>query len=163
MKKIIAALLIASFSFNSFAQFSLSCPEIYQRIVQKKEARKSSSNVSSGAGAVFIAVPVTPVSVGIFVGIGALLAYKSYANGKEMRAIRISNEDSRQFNKFVKKLQKKINPDITADEVHGIVEEGFNDGVYCQNFPDLYTEGDIKRHVKNILVERYPKEAAGKQ
>lgn len=157
MKKLIIASILSMFSLNSFANFSLSCPEIYQKIIVHQEIKQNrlgdvSSNLSALSLMSLIAVPELGLAL-----MGASLASGAYGNipTKEQRAMSLTQEGSRQIKRFTKKLQKNIDVGITEDEVIGIIDEGLNSGLYCSNFPDLYSRREIKKHVRTVLIGRY--------
>jgi hypothetical protein len=157
MKKIIIASLLSVFSLNSFADFSLSCPEIYQKILtdkeMKKEAASKLSNRLSGLSLVgLIAMPEVGLAL-----IGASLVSGTYSAipSKEERAMSLVEEGSRQLERLTKDIQKNISKDITEQEVLGVIQEGLDSGLYCQNFPELYGRRDIKKQVTSELKVRY--------
>lgn len=157
MKKIIIASLLTVFSFNSFAQFSLSCPEIYQKTftakeIKKNKASKLSNNFSTLSLLGLIAMPEVGLTL-----IGASLVAGTYSviPSKEDRALRLADEGSKQLKRLTKKLQNKVNADITEEEVLRTVQEGLDSGEFCRNFPDLYSARDIKKYVTNVMKTNY--------
>lgn len=157
MKKLMLIAALSVFSFNSFAEFSLSCPDIYQRTmlakeVKKRKAGKIANNLGTGAFFVSLGAPV--VGVAMLVPTLGLSIY-SDAPSKEERVLRILQDGNRHLVKLTKKLRKNVSTDISAEEVLGIVRDGLDSGLFCQDFPHIYTPSDVKEHVEEVLKEKY--------
>lgn len=157
MKKLIIASILTVFSFNSFAQFSLSCPEIYQKIlihkdIKKDKASKLSNNFSGLSILGLMAMPEVGLTL-----IGASIVAGTYSiiPSKEERVMNLAEEGSKQLERLTKKLQKKINAEITEEEVLRIVQQGLDSGYFCKDFPELYSAQDIKKHVTNVMKANY--------
>lgn len=157
MKKLVLIGMLSTFSFNSFAQFSLTCPEIYERIMISKEIKKNKvgnlgEELSVGGFLMGLGAP----AVGLTILAGSVGA-SVYANTKsrEERVMELKEEGSRELKKLTRKLQKKISSDITSEEIMEIVQGGLTDGLYCQNFPEIANKKFVERHVQMILREKY--------
>jgi len=157
MKKIIIASLLTIVSFNALADFSLSCPEIYQKILVHKEMKKNragnlSSNFSGFSALGLIAFPELGLTL---MGASIVAGTYSVIPSKEDRAMRLAEEGSKQLKRLTKKLKTKISPNITEEDVLRTVQQGLDSGFFCRNFPDLYSASDIKNHVTNVLKAQY--------
>jgi hypothetical protein len=157
MKKLIIASLLTVFSFNSFAQFSLSCPEIYQKTFNHKEIKKErasdlSQNFSTASLLGLVALPEIGLAL-----IGASLVSGTYSviPSTEARVLSLVDEGSRQLRRLTKKLQKNVNKDISEQEVLAVIQQGLESGLFCQNFPDLYNARQVKKHVTNVMRSNY--------
>lgn len=157
MKKLILVSALAIFSFNSFAQFSLSCPEIYQKTLVAKEIKKSkAAKIASNAGKVaFVTSFGLPiVGLALFAPAAALGIY-SEIDSKEQRVMRLADEGSHELAKLSWKLQKKINSNISEEEIMVIVKDHLESGFYCQDFPHLFSPKEVKEHVEAVLKQKY--------
>lgn len=157
MKKLMVIAALSIFSFNSFAEFSLSCPDIYQKTMLSKEAKKrKAGRIGSdlGKGAFFISLGAPAVGLALLVPAAGLQVYSDLPS-KEERVLGVLEEGNRQLVKLTKKLQKKVSSDVTADEIIGIVRDGLESGQFCQDFPHIYSPSDVKEHVEAVLKSKY--------
>ncbi len=157
MKNFILASLLTAFSFNAFSSSSLSCHEMYIKTMNHKNKIKNKVDRinNSSPGLLLVVSAVNPVA-GITY-LGAAIGAEIYATtpSKEEKILRLSSESSKKLDRFVKKLQKEISCEITENEVKAIISEGLESGVYCQDFPVLYSVKDVKNHVKRQLIQKY--------
>ena len=157
MNKLMVIAVLSIFSFNSFADFSLSCPEIYQKTMLAKEAKKRKAGRIGnqlGQGSFFVALAAPAVGVAMLVPTIGLSVYSNSAS-KEERVLNILEEGNRHLVKLTKKLRKNVNTDISADEVLKIVTDGLESGLFCQDFPHIYSPSEVKDHVEDVLKEKY--------
>ncbi len=158
MKKAFITLTLASlFSVNAFAEFSLTCPEMYERTIIAKERKKERAGDTAntlGWGMLLFSFGAAPVAVGLLLPTVALSVY-SEANPKEAKVVDLSYEGSRRLERLTKKARKKINSKIDQEEIAQIVQEGMSSGLYCQGFPHLYTPKEVKEHVLRTLEMKY--------
>lgn len=157
MKKLMIATVLSIFTVNAFADFSLSCPDIYQKTMQSKNSKKRKAGrvghdlgqsafiISFGAPVVGLALLAPSVGLSIY----------SELPSKEEKILRITEEGNRHLLKFTKHLQKKISSDITSEEVIGIVRDGLDSGLFCQDFPELYSPSEVKDHVRDVMKLKY--------
>lgn len=156
MKKLYLFSLLTVFSFNAMAGFSLTCPEIYERTMQAKEARKTNAGYKSQvltANGLLLGAWFPHIGIALMAGALGGTIYSAIP-AKESKVIDLSEGD-RQLERFTKKLQKKISSDISENEVMDIIKEGLESGLYCQNFPDLANRREVKRHVRSVLSLKY--------
>jgi hypothetical protein len=157
MKNFILASLLTAFSLNAFSSSSLSCQEMYIKTMNHKNKIKNKVDRinNSSPGLLLVVSAVNPVA-GITY-LGAAIGAEIYATtpSKEEKILRLSSESSKKLDRFVKKLQKDISCEITENEVKAIISEGLDSGVYCQDFPVLYSVKDVKNHVKRQLIQKY--------
>ena len=157
MKKFILLTTLSLFSLNSFADFSLSCPDIYQRIMHSKEVKKrKAARVAHdlGNGAFFMSLGSPVIGLSLLVPTLGLSIYSDLPS-KEERVLRITEEGNRHLIQFTKHLQNKISSDITSDEVLGVIRDGLDSGLFCQDFPHIYSAGEVKDHVKSVMKSKY--------
>lgn len=157
MKKFVFMALLSTISFNSFAQFSLSCPEIYERIMVSKEIKKKKVGDMTddvGLGGLLIGLSAPGVGLGILAGAVGMSVYSELPS-REEKVLAMKEEGSRQLQRFTKSLQKKVSSDISSEEVLEIIKDGLESGVYCRNFPHLANRSDVKEHVREILKLKY--------
>jgi hypothetical protein len=157
MKNFMLASLLTAFSFNAFSSSTLSCHEMYIKTMNHKNNIKNKVNrINNSSPGLLIVVPsINPVA-GLAL-LGAAIGAEIYATtpSKEEKILKLSSESSKKLDRFVKKLQKDISCEITENEVKAIISEGLESGVYCQDFPVLYSVKDVKKHVKRQLVQKY--------
>lgn len=159
MKKTLITLTMATlFSVNAFAEFSLTCPQMYARTIISKEIKKHKAGqlgaeLSMGALVTSFGGSA-PVTLGLLLPAVALTIY-SDTDSREQKVMDLSNEGSRRLAKLEKKAKKKINKDITKEEIASIVEEGLVSGTFCSDFPHLYTPGEVKDYVMKSLKMKY--------
>lgn len=150
MRTLLISAFIMLLSSNSFAQSSFSCREIYQRTASHKlDVRESydfaiygeSTLYVSGAGFV-----IHPVFAAITV---ALIATQIYSGStpKEQKILEAGNDASGFSRRLLKKLQKKVSANIAMSDIARYIEEGFDSGELCSNFPKLYSKSDVKKMV----------------
>lgn len=157
MKKFVFMAVLSAISFNSFAQFSLSCPEIYERVMISKEIKKKKIGDLTddiGLGGLLIGLSTPGVGLGIMAGAVGMSIYSELPS-REEKVLAMKEEGSRQLQKFTKSLQKKVSSDITSEEIMEIVKDGLESGVYCRNFPHLASRSEVKEHVREILKLKY--------
>lgn len=77
------------------------------------------------------------------------------APNKEERALRMLDEATRAQTRFVEKMQKKISPEVTQEEIENLIIEGFDTGLFCSSVPKLYSATKIKKYVQKKLEQRY--------
>jgi uncharacterized membrane protein YjfL (UPF0719 family) len=157
MKKFVLIAALSAFSFNSFAQFSLTCPEIYERIIISKQIKKNKvGNLTNdiGLGGLLIGLSAPTVGLSILAGAVGMSVYIELPS-REEKVLVLKEEGSRQLKRLTKNLQKKISSEISPDEVMQIIQEGLESGRYCQNFPDLAKRKEVKRHVSSVLSLKY--------
>lgn len=157
MKKLVLITILSAISFNSFAQFSLSCPEMYQKTMVAKEIKKDRAyklgmNTNRVAFVTSFGLPV--VGLALFAP-GVALNIYSAIDSKEDRVLRLADEGSRELAKLSKKLQKKINSNISEEEILEIVKENLDSGLFCQDFPHLFSPKEVKDHVEAVLRQKY--------
>ncbi len=157
MKKLIAVGLLSLFTLNAFADFSLSCPEIYVRTVNAKEkSREKAHRVANEMNTtVFVSAFVNPVLFLSLAGTTVGLELYSASSSREEKVTRLMNEGDKHLLKLTKKLQKNISPDISKEEVLDLVREGLNSGLFCQKFPHLYSLKEMKQHLEISLKAKY--------
>lgn len=157
MKKLILFSALSVFSFNSFADFSLSCTEIYARTMHAKDAKKRRAErvANDFKAASFITTLGAPI-VGVSL-LAPAIGLDIYASidSKEEKVLDLANEETRRLNRFAKSLRKKISTDITSEEIVDLVAHGLTSGEFCQDFPHLYSPKDVKRYVQAKLKEKY--------
>ena len=158
-KSFIAFTLMSLFSFSAFADFSLTCPEMYARTIHKKHRSKKKldhlSNDLAAAAFVTSFGGSVPFTLGLLLP-AITLDLIAGAKPKEEKVLDLAEEGSRRLSRLTKKAQKKISKDITQEEISDIVLEGLVAGTYCQDFPDLYSPSDVKEHVMWKLRNKYP-------
>jgi len=170
MKKIIFGILAGLFLLTSLAQAQeakqYTCASIYTQINANKLLKEEKYNrnfnerkgdtswngamtfaivVAAIANPVFLVAALTPAAVSIIVNLPS----------QEERVLRLRDESTKQFTRFVGRLQNHISPDITAKEVESIIENGFNSGEYCKNLPNLHSPMDIRKDVRKTLKAKY--------
>jgi hypothetical protein len=158
MKKLMLIGIISVFSFHSFAQFSLTCPEIYERVmiskqIQKKKASDLADDLSLGGLLIGLTAPAVGLGI-LATSAGAFIYGESMS--KEERVLALKEEGSRQLEKLTKKLRKKISSEITSDEILEIIQGGLVDGLYCRDFPKLASKRVVEDHVSETLKLKYP-------
>jgi hypothetical protein len=157
MRKITLAVVLATLSFSSFAEFSLNCPEIYARLVShKNEQRDKAGRVGDQIGkAALVSAFVNPIISGsLFVPVIGIRIFEM-TSSKEDRVQMLMEDGTGQLRRLTKKMQKRISSDITSEEISGIIKEGLESGQYCMDFPDIYSPKDVKKHVEEVLKEKY--------
>jgi hypothetical protein len=157
MKNFILASLLTAFSFNAFSSSSLSCHEMYIKTMNHKNKIKNKvDRINNSSPGLLIVVPAINPVAGLAL-LGAAIGAEIYATtpSKEEKILKLSSESSKKLDRFVKKLQKDISCEITENEVKAIISEGLESGVYCQDFPVLYSVKDVKNHVRRQLIQKY--------
>ena len=157
MKKFLLACLSLSFTFNVFASSSLSCHEMYIKTMNHKNIKKEKvDRINNASPGLLIVVPAINPVAGLTL-LGAAIGAEIYAStpSKEEKILRMASEGSKKLDRFIKKLQKDISCEISENEVKAIISEGLESGVYCQDFPVLYSVKDVKDHVKRQLIQKY--------
>lgn len=157
MKKFILISALSIFSMNSFAGFSLTCPEIYQRVMVAKEIKKDKASrvaYATNAAALVSSLSIPVIGV-VMLAPGVALNIYSAIDSKEDRILRLSKEGGRELSRLTKKLQKSINANISEEEVMEVVQQGLESGHYCVAFPDLFTPKEVKEHVEKVLEYKY--------
>jgi hypothetical protein len=157
MKNFMLASLLTAFSFNAFSSSTLSCHEMYIKTMNHKNKIKNKiDRMNNASPGLLIVVPAINPVAGLTL-LGAALGAEIYATtpSKEEKILKLSSESSKKLDRFVKKLQKDISCEITESEVKAIISEGLESGVYCEDFPNLYSVQDVKKHVKRQLIQKY--------
>jgi hypothetical protein len=157
MKNFILASLLTAFSFNAFSSSSLNCHEMYIKTMNHKNKIKNKiDSINNASPGLLIVVPAINPVAGLTL-LGAALGAEIYATtpSKEEKILRLTSESNKKLDRFVKKLQKDISCEISENEVKAIIIEGLDSGVYCQDFPVLYSVRDVKNHVKRQLILKY--------
>ncbi|MFP5386947.1 MAG: hypothetical protein ACLGHN_12770 [Bacteriovoracia bacterium] len=158
MKKAILFTILSIFSMNSFASFSLSCPEIYKRIIDSKTLKKEKAETtgyylnSFALSASAMGAPL--VTAALSIPAIVLISYSSFTP-REEKALAYAEEDSRALIRLTKKLQKKIHPDIHEQEIIELVQNGLDSGEFCMDFPDLMSPREVRKYVESQLREKY--------
>ena len=156
-KSFITIALVSLFSVNAFAEFSLSCPEMYARTIISKERKKDKAARLShdlSVGAFITSFGAAPVAAGLLLPAVALSIY-SGADSREQKVLDLADEGSRRIAKLEKKAKKKISKDITQEEIADIVSEGLISGTFCREFPHLYTPSEVKDYVMRSLKQKH--------
>ncbi len=151
------ASLLAVFSFHAFSSSSLSCHEMYIKTMNHKNKIKNKvDRINNSSPGLLIVVPAINPVAGLTL-LGAAIGAEIYATtpSKEEKILRLTSESNKKLDRFVKKLQKDISCEITENEVKAIIIQGLDSGVYCQDFPVLYSVKDVKNHVKRQLIQKY--------
>lgn len=157
MKKFTFAVLMSALSFNSFAEFTLNCPEIYARLVSHKEERREKvGRVGDQLGrAALISAFVNPIVSGsLFVPVLGIRIFEA-TSSQEQRVQNLMEEGTGQLRRLTKRMQKKYSSDISSEEISAIINQGLVSGQFCLDFPDIYTPKDVKKHVEEVLKDRY--------
>lgn len=161
--KFSAIFLALIISFSSLASDlgpqSLTCAEIYAQELQKKTEYKQriyqrGADIYVGSLGLMVFGRVELVAAALAIG-GGMSLYGSI-EPNEQKVMDLQQEGSKILRKLVKKMQKKINPNITQEEVISIISSNIESGLYCQDYPKLYTARKISKHVEKILREQYP-------
>lgn len=156
-----ALALVTFFSANAFAEFSLTCPEMYERTILSKERKKDKASKLSydlgTAGFIISFGGSVPVTVGLLLPAVALSVYAG-ADSREQKVFDLADEGSKRLARLEKQARKKINKNINQEEIAAIVEEGLTSGVFCRQFPHLYTPKQVKNHVLSSLKMKYLKQ-----
>ncbi len=159
MKKIIFILMIC-LSLGIQAQTpSPTCRELYASAAEK-EMKQEKWILDKGAIAYGLTLPAM-FTGNIFIVSGFLLTgsvmvgYSKLYDAREIRVKDLQIEGSRRLKRFTKRMKKIISPAIEQEEIIEIINEGLESGLFCENAPKLASPGDIKSHVKSVLIERY--------
>ncbi len=98
------------------------------------------------------AAPAVMVGGTVLLGATGYVGAKLAQNGvrhlvgtREERALALQDEASKQYERFVKKVQKHV-PSATEKEIEHLVEKGFYTGEFCRDY-DLMTFREIKKNV----------------
>jgi len=75
---------------------------------------------------------------------------------KEERALRLEKETSRQLARFTSRMQRKISPVVTQEEISEIIQSGFDRGDFCKDISKLAGPAKIRKYVKAELKRRDP-------
>lgn len=173
MKKLVLVLIAGLFLLTSLAHAQeakqYTCSSIYTQIFAKKHSRELNYNykfnrnqgdtstngfltillftasAATGSLPIVLAATLTPT----------IISFIMNAPSKEERALRLRDETSKQFTRFVARMQNKVSANITAEEVEEVIQSGFNSGVYCDNLPDLANPRQIRKYAKDVLKTRY--------
>jgi hypothetical protein len=158
MKFIVMTALITILSSNSYANFSLSCPQIYEKVMVSKNIKKNKAeNIGyqlNGAGVVMSLGGAPLLTALLLLPASGLIVYSAFSP-KEEKVLNLAEESSHELEKLTKKLRKEIHPDITEQDILSIVEEGLVSGTFCWDFPKLKGPKQIRKHVAEILKEKY--------
>jgi hypothetical protein len=155
--KITFILPLLLFTFNSFAKESLTCLEIYQKIAVEKQIKKKHASDTAyqlGSGALITAFLNPFVSLGFMAGSAGLSIYAG-RDPRESKALDMRDDEGHVIHRLARKYQREISCDITAFEIMSIVNEGFESGQFCENFPKLYSDKDVRRFLARTLRERH--------
>ena len=157
-KTIFAFALMSFFSVSAFAEFSLTCPEMYARTIISKERRDNKNKKLAhdlyGGSIVAMFTGSAPLTLGLLLP-ATVISIAADIDSKEVRVMDLASEGSRRLERLTKKAKKKINKDISQEEIVAIVEEGLVSGAFCEGFPDLKRPNEVKRYVLNVLEFKY--------
>lgn len=173
MKKVIFAVLAGLFLLNGMAHAQevkqYTCSSIYTEIYIKKHLKEMKYNdtfnksrgdtsyngaltllllaasAATGSLPIIIAATLTPEIISVIVNLPS----------KEERVLKMRDESTKKFNRFLGRLQDNISANITAEEVKAIIQGGFDSGLYCENLPNLASPAKIRKHVKKALKAKY--------
>ena len=161
MKKSLFALALLLSLFHAHAQeakFSLTCDEIYGRILAKKVHRNEKMNeIGSKTYSYSLIAMFTgslPLTAGMML-VGGTLSFVGNIDPKEQKIADLQDEGSRTLERFTKKLQKKINQNITQEDIIAEVKGGLESGTFCMGFPDLYSPREVKKYVERRLSDKF--------
>lgn len=173
MKKIIVSMLLASLVSTAFSQVSTpvsyTCHDLY--VQQAKIAKTKRDNYNNtfnkkrgdgsfndaftivGLMAGFATASVPVLAIGMLTP--ATISVIKNIPKKEERALRLEQETSRQLTRFVEKLQRKVSPLVTSEEVVSIIRTGFDSGEFCKDVSKLARPSKIRKFVKDQLKLKY--------
>lgn len=183
MKQVIFGILAALFILNSMAHAhaqsetreakTYTCAGIYARGYVNKHMKEEKYNRAmntqrgdtsyngfltimllagsavTGSLPIILAASLTPAAISLIVNLPS----------KEERVLKLADESSKQFDRFLGRLQKKVSANITAQEVEALIQDGFASGEFCENMPNLHSPMDIRKHVKKALKAKYATKA----
>jgi hypothetical protein len=158
MKNIFLAAALTLSSFSVWAQQkTFTCQDIYIKSMNHKEVLKSKvGRINDAAPGLLIVISaVNPIAGVSFLGAAVGSEIYTSTASKEEKVLRLTEESNKQLKKLVKKLNKKISCEITEEEVRTVIQKGLEDGTFCRNFPQLYTVGDIKKHVEQMMIIKH--------
>lgn len=160
MKKVSSLILGLSIFINSSLLLAndiktYTCIDLYKREIKRKTKVKELIGEVFAGGSSVGALQVTGTIVGssavvlpVFIGTAALglLAMTIWITPtKGERALLTLDETTKKFNKILKSA-KKINPNISEYDIEKIIQNGFDQGTFCEDI-HLASYHDIKNHV----------------
>ncbi len=146
------------FSLNTFADFSLTCPEIYRKtLIHKDLTSRKINNVAYKATQVstLLLLSGNPLVFAALAPAIVVAGYTKNHSSKEQRIDDLMSEGNRRLERLTKKLQKNISSDINEEEIVSLIEDGMKSGLFCKRFPELYSPKDVKEYVKKSLELKY--------
>lgn len=167
MKKLI---LVGTLILSNLVMADYTCLEQYQKTVQRKhefrqtwshEFKKDAEQSAKFAGVLITlsAIPVLapftlPVAAldvaGGFVSAGIHLAFElsdKHMGERQALEYEADPEMEKGYLKRTLRKAKKINPNIQAQDVATIIENGFESGDFCKNSNKLYKPKQIQAYV----------------
>lgn len=158
MKKFLATLLVLSTILSAHAQEVSSCHEIYAHDLAAKTHKKNRvAKVGADLYTSSLIVMWTgslPLTAGVMLVGGALSIYGNIDSSAQ-KIDDLQHEGSSRLVRLTKKMQKNINSNISEDEIVGIIKDGLDSGLFCENLPKLYSASKIKKHIRNVLEQKY--------
>lgn len=150
-----------------------SCEDIYALQITNKIERRDNYNKSfndpsikgglsnnSRIAVASLIVGVATVSAPVVV-VGVLtpqvISIIKNLPSREERIQKLQEESSASFKRYIKRLKRDISEDVTPEEVSEIIQAGFDSGLYCQDLPKVYSPRQIRKHVRELMAEKYGK------
>ena len=158
MKKLIGSLIILSTIMSAQAQEIPSCHEIYARDLaakthKKERALKIGSDIYTSS-LILMWTGSLPLTAGAML-VGGSLALYGNIDSSAQKIDELQQEGSSRLMRLTRKMQKNVNSHITEDEIVAIVKDGLESGLFCENLPKLYSASKIKKHIQNVLEQKY--------
>lgn len=158
MKKFLAALMILSTVLSAQAQEVQSCHEIYAHdLAAKTHKKERMAKVGADLYTSSLIVMWTgslPLTAGVMLVGGALSIYGNIDSSAQ-KIDDLQNEGSSRLVRLTRKMQRNVNSNITEDEIVGIIRDGLESGLFCENLPKLYSASKIQKHIRNVLELKY--------
>lgn len=175
MKKLISTALLFTMISSAFAQESqirnYSCIELYQQQAQIAKHKRDSYNYKfnriRGDLSINGALGVVGLMGGLVTGslpivlvatlTPTIISELKNIPSKEERALRLQKESAKQLSRFVKRLKKKVSPEISSQEVIEVIQAGLDNGDFCKDASNLDGPSKIRKYVKSKLKAKYAK------
>lgn len=160
MKKFILSLMILSTILSAHAQESLqpTCHEIYARDLaikthKKDRAAKIGADIYTSS-LILMWTGSLPLTAGAML-VGGTLSLYGNIDSSAQKIDDLQQEGSSRLVRLTKKMQKNVNSNISEDEIIGIIKDGLESGLFCENLPKLYSAAKIKKHIRHVLEQKY--------
>jgi hypothetical protein len=137
--------------------WTIDCKRVYQDVQIDKMIKKRKFADVGHYTMYFGSVTIyaSPIVGAIIMPPAAAAMIYGNSDSKEEKVLDLLDDYTTRFNRLHRKVKKKVDPSVSAEEIIDVIEEGFLSGQFCPSEKKRYSYRQVKNYVYNQLKLKY--------